>query len=69
MTMNAKMSEVRELTMDELDAVSGGTRGCEFSGIAIDVAGKGTLVVGTVTCPDGTVLPSAGWSPKKPTQK
>ena len=63
------ISELRTLEAHELDTVSGGTRGCEFDGIAINVAGKGTLVVGTVTCPDGTVLPSAGWSPTKPTPK
>jgi hypothetical protein len=59
-------NELRELTDADLDIVSGG---CEFNGMAFNVAGKGTLVIGTVTCPDGTVLPSAGWTPTKPTPK
>jgi hypothetical protein len=59
-------TEMRDLTIDELDAVSGGTVHTEVRKTTlIDVPGKGILAIGTVSIDGGPSLPSAEWIPIK----
>jgi hypothetical protein len=59
-------SEMRDLTSDELDSVSGGTVHTEVRKTTlIDVPGKGFLTIGTVSIDGGPALPSAEWTPLK----
>jgi hypothetical protein len=55
--------EMRELSMDELDAVSGGMKpGDVRTTTALEFAGKGTLEFGySVT--NGVMIPHATWHP------
>ena len=55
---------MRDLTIDELDAVSGGTVHTEVRKTTlIEVNGKGLLAIGTVSIDGGPALPSAEWIP------
>ena len=59
-------SGMRDLTIDELDSVSGGAVHTEVRKTTlIDVNGKGILAIGTVSIDGGPALPSAEWIPLK----
>lgn len=59
-------SGVRDLTINELDAVSGGTVHTEVRKTTlIDVNGKGILAIGIVSIDGGPAMPSAEWIPLK----
>jgi hypothetical protein len=60
MTTNTQMNQVRELTMDELDAVSGGDIIVRHTTIIMKT---GTLSIGTISTDGGPELPSAVWVP------
>jgi hypothetical protein len=62
----AMTSGMRDLTINELDAVSGGTVHTEVRKTTlIDVNGKGILAIGTVSIDGGPAMPSAEWIPLK----
>jgi hypothetical protein len=59
-------SGMRDLTIDELDSVSGGTVHTEVRKTTlIEINGKGILAIGTVSIDGGPALPSAEWIPVK----
>jgi hypothetical protein len=59
-------SGMRDLTIDELDSVSGGTVHTEVRKTTlIEINGKGVLAIGTVSIDGGPALPSAEWIPLK----
>lgn len=55
--------DMRELTMNELDAVSGGEVMAQGTVIKISMD-KGTLTVGYISTSGGPTLPYAKWQPK-----
>jgi len=56
---------MRDLTIDELDAVSGGTVHTEVKKQTMIDMKNGILVVGTVSADGGSALPYAKWIPIK----
>jgi bacteriocin-like protein len=56
-------SDMRELTMNELDAVSGGEVVGQGTVIKISMD-KGTIVIGYISTGGGPTLPYAKWTPK-----
>jgi hypothetical protein len=59
-------SGMRDLTIDELDSLSGGTVHTEVRKTTlIEINGKGILAIGTVSIDGGPALPSAEWIPLK----
>lgn len=63
--MNTHLNtEIRELTIDELDGVSGAKgRGSVSVGDTYDIAGKGLLTIGVTTLANGQTVPWAMWEP------
>ena len=57
---------IRELSMDELDNVSGARGATVWEGEVFNIAGKGKLEIGVKELPNGTKLPYATWTPTKP---
>jgi hypothetical protein len=55
--------DLRELTMNELDAVSGGEVLAQGTVIKVSMD-KGTLTVGYISTGRGPTLPYAKWKPK-----
>jgi len=58
-------TEMRDLAIDELDAVSGGTVHTEVKKQTMIDMTNGILVVGTVSVDGGAALPYAKWIPIK----
>lgn len=56
-------NDVRELTIGELDAVSGGGASNVSRGTII-ATDKGSLEFGFVSLPGGGIVPYATWNPK-----
>jgi uncharacterized protein with HEPN domain len=58
-------TEMRDLTIHELDAVSGGTVHTEVKKQTMIDMKNGILVIGTVSVDGGSALPYAKWIPIK----
>jgi hypothetical protein len=64
LNMTKLNSEIRELTIDELDTVSGGLKvGEAMTGSVTYFEGKGALYTSTFYRADGAVISTAHWSP------
>lgn len=64
MNTNFNASDIRELSMDELDIVTGAKGRVTVSeGDTYDIRGKGLLTIGITTLPSGQKVPYAEWEP------
>jgi hypothetical protein len=66
--MNTNLNtDIRELSVDELDSVSGAKgRATVYEGEVFNIAGTGELEFGVKENPNGTKVPYATWTPTKP---